>query len=322
MSFEQQVIVRRKRLVAERILEIELVARDASLLAPFSAGAHIDVRLGENIVRQYSLCNSPSERDRYLLGVQLETASRGGSRALHELSEGAILDVSKPRNRFPLAEDRSHSVLIAGGIGITPLLSMAEQLVCEAMPFDLHYCVRTRAAVAFKERIFSGPILEATNLYVSDELGLSKFDAEALFHRTLPERSNFYICGPFGFIEHVLKAAASCGVDKSRLHREHFHIDPVLTTDTTVRTFTVKLARSELSVVVNERETIIDALASIGVDVPVSCEQGVCGTCLTTVLSGEPDHRDVYLTDDEKRLNNCLTPCCSRSKSLTLTLDL
>ncbi|KVC62048.1 Vanillate O-demethylase oxidoreductase [Burkholderia ubonensis] len=319
-----KVTITRKLSAATDICLFELVSADGAALPPFTAGAHIDVHVG-GFVRQYSLCNSPSEAGVYRIGVRHAPASRGGSRAMHACEPGATLDVSAPRNHFPLAADAAHSVLLAGGIGITPLLSMAAHLIETGQSFELHYCAREPARAAFLDRLDTPGLKARTQLWFDDDPAGRRIDFARLLANPAP-RSHLYVCGPGGFIGAALAAAADAGWDPANVHREHFGAAGQ-DADAPApgggdHAFQVSLAQSGRVVDVPAGTSIVEALRGCGIDVPVSCEQGVCGTCLTRVLSGTPDHRDVYLTDDERAANDQMLPCCSRAVTPMLVLDL
>ncbi|MFA8324617.1 2Fe-2S iron-sulfur cluster-binding protein [Burkholderia ubonensis] len=319
-----KVTITRKLSAATDICLFELVSADGAALPPFTAGSHIDVHVG-GFVRQYSLCNSPSEAGVYRIGVLHAPASRGGSRAMHACEPGATLDVSAPRNHFPLAADAAHSVLLAGGIGITPLLSMAAHLIETGQSFELHYCAREPARAAFLDRLDTPGLKARTQLWFDDDPAGRRIDFARLLANPAP-RSHLYVCGPGGFIGAALAAAADAGWDPANVHREHFGAAGQ-DADAPApgggdHAFQVSLAQSGRVVDVPAGTSIVEALRGCGIEVPVSCEQGVCGTCLTRVLSGTPDHRDVYLTDDERAANDQMLPCCSRAVTPMLVLDL
>jgi len=314
-----RVKVARKTSEADDICSYELVSGDGAPLPPFTAGSHIDVHVGNGIVRQYSLCNAPHETHRYLIGVLREPVSRGGSIAMHErIADGAELEIGIPRNHFGLAEGRHHSVLFAGGIGITPLLAMAEHLHAQGLPFTLHYSARSAARAAFRRRLQEAPFAPAVRLHI-DEEG-TRLDVAAALADCAPG-THLYVCGPAGYIDHVLDTARTLGWSDDRLHREYFGAAPVANEEGE-RAFDVRIASTGLTVTVAPGRTVVQVLAENGIDVPVSCEQGVCGTCLTRVLDGIPEHRDLYQTEEEQAANDQFTPCCSRAKSALLVLDL
>ena len=314
-----QVNVSRKFAVATDIYAFELVRPDGAALPSFSAGAHIDVVLHEGLVRQYSLCNSPSESHRYMIAVLRDANSRGGSIAMHALEEGSLLEISEPKNHFPLHPDARHSILLAGGIGVTPIVSMADVLDRAGASFEMHYCARSAARAAFLDRLAEPRLADRVHLYFDDAADGERLRLDALLAQAGSD-THLYVCGPSGFIAAVIEAAKAAGWDDANVHREFFAAAPTRAQESGA--FQVKLSSTGRVVDVAAGTTVVAALAQAGVDVPTSCEQGVCGTCLTRVLSGEPDHRDVYLMDEEKAANDRFLPCCSRSKSAMLVLDL
>jgi vanillate O-demethylase ferredoxin subunit len=313
------VRVARKQIEATDIASFELVAIDGQALPPFSAGSHIDVHLPGGIVRQYSLCNDPRESHRYQIAVLRDAASRGGSVAMHSLTVGDELTISLPKNHFPLAHDAQHHILLAGGIGVTPILCMAEHLAAIGASFEMHYCARSRDRAAFLQRIASSAYSDRVSTHFDDGAADQKIDLTAVTASPVAGR-HLYVCGPSGFIDAVLGAARAAGWDEAHLHREYFAAAAADTAGDTA--FDVVLASSGRVIRVGANQTVVAALAEAGVNVPVSCEQGVCGTCLTRVLDGTPDHRDVFLTADEKSRGDQFTPCCSRAKTPRLVLDL
>ena len=316
-----EVRVARKTREAQDICAFELVPVDGTTLPPFAAGAHIDVQVPGGLTRQYSLCNAPDERHRYLIGVLREPASRGGSQAMHELvREGDTLRISAPRNHFALAADAKHSLLLAGGIGVTPILSMAEHLAAAGAPFSMHYCVRSADRAAFVDRLRGGTFNAHVHVHFDDGDGTQRADLAQLIDEPSPGH-HLYVCGPKGFIDAVLALAGKRGWPQDQVHREFFS-GPDVAPGTIDQGFEVRLARSGRVVAVPKDVSVVKALAAAGVDVPISCEQGVCGTCLTRIVEGVPEHRDLYLTPEEQACNDQFTPCCSRSKTPVLVLDL
>lgn len=314
------VRVARKVLEAIDICSFELVSADDKALPAFSAGAHVDIHLPNGITRQYSLCNDPGETHRYLLGVLKDPASRGGSMALHELvNEGDLLRISMPKNHFPLTDGAQRSLLVAGGIGVTPILSMAERLATVNAHFAMHYCARSRERTAFYERIHASAFSDQVNFHFDDGPPAQKLDLKALL--AVPQTGvHLYVCGPKGFMDAVLNVARDAGWSEAQLHYEFFTAGSMKSDGD--GSFEVKLASSGRTVVVAKDKSVAQALAEAGVEIQTSCEQGVCGTCLTRVLEGEPDHRDVFLTPQERQANDQFIPCCSRAKSALLVLDL
>ncbi|MBL8351969.1 MAG: oxidoreductase [Burkholderiaceae bacterium] len=315
-----QVVVTRKTVEALDICSFELAAADGHPLPAFSAGAHVDVLLPGGLTRQYSLCNDPAETHRYQLGVLRDAASRGGSKAMHDLvQEGQTLQISAPKNHFPLAHGARRSLLLAGGIGITPILCMAERLAITGAAFELHHCTRSRERTPFVERIRGSSFAARTHWHFDDGDAAQKLDIGALL--ALPrEGEHVYVCGPKGFMDAVLGAARGAGWPEAQLHYEFFGAAPVASDGDAA--FEVQLASSGRVVVVPPGQSVVKALAAAGVEVLTSCEQGVCGTCLTRVLEGQPDHRDQYLTPEEQAACDQFLPCCSRARSARLVLDL
>lgn len=312
-----EVQVARKWVEAEDICCLELIGHEERPLPAFDAGAHLDVHLPNGLVRQYSLCNNPGERGRYVIAVLKEPATRGGSRAMHDLVVGQIIHVSEPRNFFPLRQEAQDSVLIAGGIGITPLICMAEALALRNSPFELHYRSRSRMRTAFHDRLVHSPFSDKVRFYLDEDHGRERFELSLILGRADAGR-HLYVCGPQGLVEEVLSFARTRGWREPQLHAELFSQNSVAQGE---RSFEVELVRSGKVVTVGSHMTVVQALVEAGVPLAVSCGQGICGTCLTTVLAGEPDHRDTFLTPEERMANDQFLPCCSRSLSRRLVLD-
>jgi vanillate O-demethylase ferredoxin subunit len=314
------VRVARKVQEALDICTFELVAVADPPLPAFSAGSHIDVQLPGGLTRQYSLCNDPQESHRYLIGVLKDPATRGGSRAMHEtVNEGDILTISAPRNHFPLAHEAAHSLLLAGGIGVTPILCMAERLAIAGASFEMHYAARSRERTAFHERISRSNFASRVQFHFDDGSEAQKLQLAALLQAPAAG-VHLYVCGPKGFMDAVLATARGNGWPTSQLHYEYFGAEVVKAASD--GSFEVQLASSGRIVTVPPELSVTQALAAAGVELLTSCEQGVCGTCITRVLEGEPEHRDLYFTPEEHARNDQFTPCCSRSKSPLLVLDL
>lgn len=305
------------RLLAPGIHAFELALPDGEGLPAFSAGAHIDVHLPDGLTRTYSLSGDPADRKRWTLGVLREQHSRGGSRAMHELVRvGESLKVGMPRNAFELKPGSGHVVLLAGGIGITPLKSMAHSLIAGGRSFELHYCARTPGHVAFAEELTA--LIPAGSLHLHFDGGdpAQGLDIAGLLAEPAPG-TELYYCGPAGFMKACAEAAA--GWPAGTVHFEHF-APPVAKTDVAVDdAFEVRLARAGVTVRVGPDETIVRAIELAGYRVPTSCMSGLCGTCKVKYLEGEVDHQDFILSDEEK--SQYLTVCCSRARSASLVLD-
>jgi vanillate monooxygenase ferredoxin subunit len=316
---ELKVKVLRRKQEAQDIASFELVREDGSALPAFSAGSHIDVQVPGGLTRQYSLCNDMGEQHRYRIAVLRDANSRGGSAGMHDaLKEGDTLTISAPRNHFPLVHAH-RTLLFAGGIGVTPLLCMAQRLATTGGDFVLHYCTRSPQRTAFRDEIAASPFVGNAQFHFDDGDAAQKLDLEAVLRQPQPG-THLYVCGPSGFIDWVEQTAARCGWGKDQVHVEHFGAARQDTAGD--RPFQVKIASSGAVVEVPADQTVVQALQAHGVEILTSCEQGVCGTCITRVLQGECDHRDLYFTDDEKAKNDQFTPCCSRAKSSMLVLDL
>ncbi len=301
------------------ICSFELASADGAALPSFSAGSHIDVHVNQQITRQYSLCNDPSDTDRYLICVLRDAQSRGGSIGMHDgVKVGDLLQISAPKNHFPLVP-AERSLLFGGGIGVTPILCMAERLAAAGANFHMHYCTRSADRTAFLERIKSSAFSQHVDFHFDAGPAEQKLDLAGLIAAPAAG-THLYVCGPTGFIDHVVNTAKTLGWDSSQVHFEYFGAAPQDATHDSQ--FEVQIASTGAVYAVPADRTVVQVLIENGVDVSVSCEQGVCGTCITRVLGGTPDHRDVYFTDDEHAMNDQFTPCCSRSKSELLVLDL
>ena len=304
---------------SDTVNSYELAAPGTDMLPRFSAGAHVDLHLGNGIVRSYSLVNGETERHRYLIGVHRDAAGRGGSRLIHErLQVCETVTLSGPRNNFPLCEEADHSVLIGGGIGITPLIAMMERLSELGRPYEAHYVARTRASAPFLHKIADLQESAGADIRVifSREAPGLRLDIARIV-RSAPAGAHLYCCGPRSMLEAFKSAAAASPA--AFIHLEQFGAaEP----PETGRAFRVELARSGLMLDVGPEQSILDVLIGAGVDVAYSCEQGVCGTCEVRILGGIPDHRDSYLTPAERDRNTSLMICCSRSLSDVLVLDL
>lgn len=319
MSTTLSVRIARKAVEATDIVSLELAPLEGATLPPFSAGSHIDVEVKPGVLRQYSLCNDPDESHRYLIGVLRDPASRGGSVAVHELlQEGQVLRISPPRNHFALVPAK-RSILFAGGIGVTPILCMAERLARTEADFEMHYCARSADRAAFVERIRASSFADRVHFHFDDGNAAQKLNLDAVLDAAGPD-AHLYVCGPGGFIDFVTRGAETRQWSRDRVHFEYFAGQQV---DTSADgSFEVRLASSGKCVTVPPSRSVVAALRDAGVEVEVSCEQGVCGTCLTRVLEGEVEHRDNYLTDEEKAANDQFLPCCSRARGKLLVLDL
>ncbi|EZP83978.1 2,3,5,6-tetrachlorobenzoquinone reductase [Novosphingobium resinovorum] len=312
------VVVKRITSEATGISSFELHPCEGDTLPAFTAGAHIDIRLENGLVRSYSLINSQRETGRYLIAVNLDRNSRGGSRFMHErVRVGDRLAITEPSNNFPLDESASHSVFIAGGIGITPIWAMIQRQIELGGSWEVHYACRAAEYAAFLEQITAAGGGDKVKLHLDEESGGRFLDMKAIVDHA-PENSIFYCCGPAAMLEAYKQATAGIAAERVRL--EHFGVAPA--DPGTGGEFTVVLAKSGDEFLVEEGMTILETLLQNGISHNYSCTQGVCGTCLTPVLEGVPDHRDWVLSDERKASNEVMLICCSLSKTERLVLDL
>lgn len=309
-----RVRVTMARYATPTILLYELREVDGAALPAFTAGAHVDVHLPGGITRQYSLANDPCERDRYVLGIKRDPASRGGSRYLHEtLRVGQCLEISAPRNHFPLCETASHTVFIAGGIGVTPIAAMVARARALGLSHEIHYSVRDRAEAALLEALDG----EAPfHLHVNAEHDGAPMDLAALVAQ-VPKDAHLYCCGPGPMLDAYTAACAGRAAD--HVHLERFASDQAAATG---GGYTVQLVRSGRTLAIAPGQTILHAVQEAGIAARSSCAQGVCGACETRVIAGRPDHRDALLSEEEREANDVMMICCSGSLEPVLVLDL
>ncbi len=292
---------------------------EGDLLPAFSAGAHIDLAAGGGLIRQYSLLNDCAETHRYVIAIALEPDGRGGSRYFHQQVEVAdILRASIPRCHFALDEDGAHSVLIAGGIGITPIWSMVQQLLRLGKSFELHYGARSARSAPLLPRITKAMATSGARLHTrfEREPGGGFLDVQRIVAQA-PKDSHVYACGPSGLLDAYLAACSELATDK--VHYERFVAAQAGASD---GGFTVELAKTGLTINVKTGETILAALLASGLSPDHSCTEGLCGACETKVLDGIPDHRDSVLSEVEKSRNQTMMICCSGAKTQKLVLDL
>lgn len=308
------------RYEAEGIVSLELRQPGGQSLPAFTAGAHVDLKLPNGLVRSYSVCSDQGDDSRYVIAVSRDPASRGGSAWIHDaLRVGQLIDTTAPSNNFPLEENAERTVLIAGGIGITPILSMIRRLETLARDWTLHFAVRTRAHAAFlpELRTLAGPRPGRLRVHADDEhdgtvLDVVRVVKDADAH---PD-THLYCCGPLPMLAAFRDAAD--GLPAAQVHIEYFSSDQAAYT---AGGFEIELAESGITLTVEEGRTILETIQDVGIDVPFSCTEGICGTCETRVLSGTPDHRDLVLTDQEKKAGDVMMICCSGSKSPRLVLE-
>lgn len=308
-----------RTVVAEGVVAFDLEAADYLPLPSFEAGAHLEIDCG-GVPRQYSLCGNPADMMCYRIAVQNDVAGRGGSRYLCETVQiGDTLDALGPRNHFPMVQSTLPPLLISGGIGITPMLSMAWSLHNAGMTFEMHDFAATRERQAFVEALLSAPWQACVTRYLT-----RCTDFPALIGRFTPGR-HLYVCGPLAMIDAVLDAGRAMGWPEDHLHCERFAAPALAASPSDADAdapFDVQVASTGRRVTVGAGQSVCAALAEVGIAIPMSCEQGVCGSCITRILDGKPAHRDWILTAAEQASGAMFTPCCSRSTTPLLVLDL
>lgn len=309
-----QAFIRTIRWEAEGINSYILERVGGGLMPAFEPGAHIDVQLKPGLARSYSLVNDPSIRGYYEIAVHHAIDSRGGSRHIHqEWRVGEVIEISDPKNNFPMVEDASHTVLVAGGIGVTPMLPMIARLEKLGRSWELHYVAASPERAAYVDRVED---YDRVNVVYDGVPGGQRLDLAAICGAA-PADAHLYCCGPGGMLDAFV--ATNAARPKGHAHIEYFSAETELATE---GGYTLELARSGKTLTVAEGETMLDALLGAGVDVGFACSEGICGTCEVKVLGGIPDHRDHFLTEDEKAANKSIMVCCSGAKTANLVLDI
>ena len=317
MTTLYDVVVKKRHVQGQNVAVLEFESANSLRLPKIEAGSHIDVHLPNGMVRQYSICQDPRHEGVFRLGILKDPDSRGGSAsAFDDIQDGMHLQVSAPKNLFPLMKAK-HSLLIGGGIGITPLITMAYQLLANGDSFELHYCGASPERAAFVDELSDGDLAEHTHFHFKSA-GASHREFFESAIKDLDPATHIYTCGPVGFMDWVINLAQTQNFPTEQVHKEYFNVE----VETGGDAFEVVAERSGKTIKVAAEETILQALAREGINIEMSCEQGVCGTCMCDVIEGEPDHRDVYFTDEEKASNEQILVCCSRSKSSRLVLDI
>ncbi|MCG4454931.1 PDR/VanB family oxidoreductase [Pseudomonas sp. MMS21-TM103] len=303
---------------AHAVLDIQLVADDGQPLPEAQAGSHIDVRLPNGLIRQYSIHEYSFEAASYSIGVGLSEPSRGGSAFIHErLEVGDVLEIGAPRNNFPIEPGARSYLFIAGGIGITPILSMIRWCAANSKPWALLYCVRSRARAAYIEYLPGGGKLV---LHADDEQA-GRPDLQTFLRQACAD-DQVYCCGPALLMDAVGNVAQGY-LPSAQVHFELFSApESSAQQDGPNKSFIVELAQSGFELTVPADSSLLDVLEAAGILVPYSCREGLCRTCECEVLEGEVDHRDYVLSDAERASNKVMLQCVSRAKSEKLVLDL
>lgn len=303
---------------APGIRALRLQHLDGRPFTPFRAGAHVDVVGPTGALRQYSLASDPHDPSALLIAVKLEPESRGGSAALHQIAVGDRLEIGEPRNLIGVIDGADRHLLVAGGVGVTPLLAMAYDLNRRGEDFHLHYVARSRESAAFVELLESG--VDFANR-VTFHFGVPRGEQPALFASlltSLTTDSHVYTCGPDGFMDSVANVARPV-VGDDHVHIEHFTAAELDTTGDTP--FTVELDTGEVFEIPAEK-SVLEVLEENGVEVFKSCTEGICGSCVSGVLKGLPDHRDQCLSAGDKAANREMALCVSRALTERLVIEL
>jgi ferredoxin-NADP reductase len=312
---ELDLHVSRRETAAEGVVALGLADPDSGDLPEWTAGAHIDLVMGEGLTRQYSLCGSTSNRSEWEIGVLLDPDSRGGSRFIHDgLQEGATIRVRGPRNAFPLVSSPRYQ-FIAGGIGITPMLPMIEAAEARGADWHLLYGGRERASMAFLDRLerYGERVAVSPRAEREGRLELDSVLATSALETLV------YCCGPEGLLGAVEEACRPWPAES--LHVERFSPKVEEPSPDALDTFEVECQRTGITVTVPAGRSIYEVVEEAGVDVLGSCMEGVCGTCECDVIEGEPDHRDSVLSEAERSTGETIMICVSRSRSERLVLD-
>jgi len=316
-----QLAVQSVQELTANIRLLELVDEQGKKLPGYTAGAHIDINVlidsDQSGIRSYSLIDwsQPSDSPTcYCIAVQKEDDGDGGSAFMHTLTVGQSLVVSAPKNDFELSDNPTPAVLIAGGIGVTPIISMAATLKDRSLPFHCHYTGRSRSVMAFADKMET-QFGQSLSVYTDDE---SPIDLDAVIN-SAKSASHLYLCGPKGMIEAARSKAIDAGFPIEQIHIELFSTPEAKAED---QPFEVEINSSGQVFVIPVGKTIIEVLEAEGVDVMFDCQRGDCGICQTDVISGTPDHRDLVLSDDERNSGKVMQICVSRAKTDRLVLDI
>lgn len=310
--------VRHKRKVADDIYLFELVPPAGHSLVPFNAGSHVVIVTPSGLTRRYSLCNAPSQKDAYIVAIKRDAKGDGGSVSMTDkLHEGGVVSVSRPENYFAIDVATHSALLIAGGIGITPILAMVHELTAKKIPFKVIYCSRSPQATAFVEELSVSELAGCVRVHHDHGEAQKSLDLKPLL-ADRADGEHIYCCGPRPLMSAVRDLSRHW--PSSTVHFEDFGTSEPLPKQGADKAFTVKLARRGITVPVPIGTTILDALRSCGIAMPSSCESGTCGSCRTGLLTGEADHRDFVLDEDDYEREIMI--CVSRAKTAELELDI
>lgn len=303
------------------VVILDLVEETGAALPLYQPGAHIELTLPSGLRRQYSLCQLATTGLSYRIAVLKDPHSRGGSKELHGMKIGDRIQSGRPQNHFLLKNPRKPVLLLAAGIGVTPLIPMAQMLQQFGTDFSFVYAAKSPRKAAFYSQLNQSSFSHRLQFHFSEQTG-HRLNITAILNAQ-PDKRAIYVCGPVSFIEEVMSQARKLGWPEESLHREYFQGQRSIEMDNAPReAFQVKVASTGQIVDVDPGLSITQALEMNGVDIPISCEEGWCGTCMTRVIEGVPDHRDTFLSNDERNQSRLIMPCCSRSRSDLLVLDI
>jgi vanillate monooxygenase ferredoxin subunit len=310
------VTISEKSALTDTICRLRLSAVNGLKLPKAAPGSHIDLHLPNGLVRQYSLCSEIDAND-YEIAVLNEPQGRGGSAFVHaNLKVGDTLTISEPKNLFSLHSNAKKTLLIAAGVGITPILTMAEYLLQQGADFSLHYCAKSPEQTAYLERIKESGLVAFSHFHFSKTSRINLAEVITAAQSDL----HLYVCGPATFNDAVIECANAKNWQPANIHREYFSAAPIDHSDD--GSFEIEINSSGEILTVPAEQSMLDVLEDHGYFIPMACAEGVCGTCITGLLSGQADHKDVFMTAEEHAKMDQITPCCSRGKSARLKLDL
>jgi tetrachlorobenzoquinone reductase len=318
-----QVLVRSMTLLASETVAVEFVPSDETELPAFEAGAHVDLLLPNGIRRSYSLCNRPTDRNRYVVGVKKANPSRGASGYIHDhLRVGQRIEISRPRNNFPLVRSAERSIFIAGGIGITPIWSMIQMLESERRQWRLYYAARTARDAAFLAELRALGVAHPGRVDVrfDHEAGAAMLDIEGIVNENAGAGVHFYACGPSPMLDAF--EAATKSVPEANRHLERFSANAKASSEGALNEYEAVLAKSGMTLRITPEKSLLDTLLDAGVSVEFSCMEGICGSCRVAVREGLPDHRDHALSEEERARNDVVLVCCCGSRTQRMVLDL
>jgi ferredoxin-NADP reductase len=318
-----QVLVRSMALLASDTIAVEFVPGDENELPAFEAGSHVDLLLPNGIRRSYSLCNEPSDGHRYVVGVKKASPSQGASSYIHDhLRVGQRIEISRPRNNFPLIRPAARSIFIAGGIGITPIWSMIQTLESEGGLWRLYYAARTSKDAAFLRELQALSVAHPgwIDIRFDHEPDVAMLDIEGIVKENMGIGVHFYACGPSPMLDAF--EAATKSIPETNRHLERFSADAKEASAAALTEYDAVLAKSGMTLRITPEKSLLDTLLDAGVSVEFSCMEGICGSCRVAVQEGLPDHRDHVLTEAERARNDTVLVCCCGSRTQRLVLDL